>query len=201
MVLMLAQPASAASLTSSVEDPEGDAIWYVHKNQPTPGYLDIVGATITLEDGTFTLTMDMAADIPDEPALVKAAHVYWWEWAFDTGLGFWPIFPFGYTWEECAVIIAWDGKEWSADLYDWTSVQAWNDPVLKHSLQINGLGSNQLMVQVDSELMGEPEEFLWAAGTLGWMSPGAADTPSWAWWHFDAAGMDDVTGEWTPWPE
>jgi len=199
MVLMLAQPASAASLTGSVEDPEGDAIWYVHKNQPTPGYLDVVGATITLKQGMFTMTMTMAADIPDEPAFVKAAHVYWWEWAFDTGPGFYPIFPFGSTWEECAVIIEWDGVEWSADLYDWTSVQNWKDPVLKYRLPLS-IDGDQFMVEAESIWMGNPDTFHWAAGTLGWMSPGAATTASYAWWHFDGAGIDETTGEWTLWP-
>ena len=202
MVLMLAQPASATTLTGSISDPEGDAIWSVHKNQPTPDYLDVVGATITLEveDGKFIMTLDMAADIPDKPVLVKAAHVYWWEWGFDIGPGFYPIFPFGSTWEERTVIVEWDGKKWSAELYDWTSVQNWNDPILKYSLPLTRNG-NQFMVEVNSDWMGNPDTFLWGAGTLGWMTPSPAGTASWAWWPIDAAGVDEITGEWTSWPE
>jgi hypothetical protein len=199
MVLMLAQPAAAKTLTGSIVDPAGDAIWYVHKNQPVPGYLDIVGASIALDGDVFTMTIEMAVDIPDEPVFVKAAHVYWWELGFDTGPGFYPIFPFGSTKEERNVGIEWDGEEWSAELCDYTSVQNWKDPVLTYSLPLIRDG-NQFVVEVDSDLMGA-ETFLWGAGTLGWMTPSPAGTASWAWWPFDGAGMDDITGEWTSWPE
>ena len=197
MVLMLAQPASAQTETGSVTDPVGDANMWILKNQPIPGYLDIVGAEVTLEGGIFTMILDMAATIPDEPEFVKGANIYWWEWAFDTGPGFYPIFPFGSTWEERTVIIQWDGEEWSADLYDWTSVQNWKDPVLSYSLDLTR-DPQQFEVTVQSEQMGDPETFLWGAGTLGWLSPSIR--ASYAWWPFDMA-VDETTGEWASWPE
>jgi len=199
MILVIAQPVSASG---TITDPSGDAMFPVHKNQQVPGYLDIVGASMVLDgSGKFIMTLKMAELVPETPALMKSVHAYWWEWAFDTRPDYWHIFPQGYTFEEYAVIVQWDGSNWCADLYDWTSVQEWKDPVLKISLVLNGVGTEELMVAVDSVLMGDPVEFKWAAGTLGWLSPGGAAIPSWAWWHFDGAGIDVNTGEWTTWPD
>ncbi len=94
---MLAQPATAAALTSVVTDPAGDASLILPLT--LPAYLDIVKAEIISKGQTFAFSMDVAAPVPAAPALAadlgSFATSIWWLWALNTDPNAFPLaYPF-----------------------------------------------------------------------------------------------------------
>jgi len=202
MVLMLAQPVSAKTLTGSITDPVGDANRWINKNMPIPDYLDIVGATVTLDTkaGVFTMTMEVAGKIPDIPLLFNGIQTMMWEWAFDIEGGPYPISPWYGTMEEYVVIVTWDGDAWAAELWDFTVVKEPGGPILIHDLLLT-IGKTGFTVSVESALMNDIRAFLWASADLGLEGPDPTNFASYAWWYFDVAGGESGWQGWSPWPE
>jgi hypothetical protein len=57
------------ALSSTITDPAGDAVWpFEFYNGPVPPYLDIVQATVSLNQGVLHFEVQMAVDIPAIPS-------------------------------------------------------------------------------------------------------------------------------------
>jgi hypothetical protein len=60
---------SLAAASSTITDPAGDAAWpFEFYNGPVPAYLDIVRATISLNQSVFHFEVQMAVDVPVIPS-------------------------------------------------------------------------------------------------------------------------------------
>jgi len=169
--VMLARPAFAAG-TSVVTDPTGDAFFPDHA-LPAPAYQDIVQATVSL-DGEFTFGMDLAAAVPDTPALPGVMRMVW-AWGVDTDRATAPAgFPFvpgpeGAAPAEFLVWVVWDGATFSGIVIDRRPLLTGGEPIITSvPSHINGA---QITVSVDAALLGSPSSFKWVSRTIDWRGP------------------------------
>ena len=163
ILLLGAQSVAAASIAS---DPVGDALYKV------PGYLDIVGAELTSEAGTYTFRMTVAAPIPARSKLpVPARASIRWAFPIDSDV---TTFPVGAPYApgngqsgpaEFNIRVVTDGKTFWASLLDRRPLLAGGDAVLV-PLAFDVSGS-QVRVPVPAALLGDPASFRWGAITAG----------------------------------
>jgi len=196
MVLMLAQPASA-TVTSSISDVQGDANRWINKNKEIPSYLDIKSATLNLETGMFTLTMEMWGQIPDEPVLFNGIHSLFWQWTIDVEGGPYPYSHRIAMYEEYTVCVIWDGDTWCAQLWDCTDMVEPGEFLILDIQTFECLDCG-FTVTVPSSWLDDVQGGMWMVGDNGFKSP-LSVSDAYAWWFFDIAGYDMSTGEGTPW--
>ena len=201
MLLMLAQPASAAILTGSIVDPVDANLWF-NKKQAVPEYLDILGATLTLntETGKFKMTMDTVGEIPAVPALFDAIRTVAWQWCFRTGEP--DTHPFSHhlvTDEDYMVWVMWDGKAWSAQLWDFCHVQESGGLFQVRDIPFGG-PDDGVSVTIDSPWMDDFQECQWAVGVKCFMSPPLKTDGFDGSFYVDYAGINP-DGKWTSWPK
>jgi hypothetical protein len=199
MLLMLAQPASAVLLNGTIEDPV-DVNLSFNKKQAIPLYLDIRVATLDLENGKFMMTMGMEDEIPAVPALFNAIRTVTWQWAFRTGEA--DTHPFSHhmlTDEDYIVWVMWDGKAWSAQLWDFVNIQE-SGGFLVQDIQFVGPDADGgLSVTIESEWMANFQDCTWAVGVKSYMSPPLKTDGFDGSFYIDYAGIDEDTGDWTSW--
>jgi hypothetical protein len=200
MLLMLAQPASAAILTGSISDDKSDANLWLNKNKAIPDYLDILGATLALDNGEFTMTMDMVGAIPDEPKLFNGIQTLAWQWAFRAGGGSHPFSHWLTTDEDYMVWLMWDGKAWSAQLWDFVHIQESVGFFQVRDITTFAVHDNGVSVTMDSSWMDDFQACQWVAADKGFMSPPLKTDGFYGSCYIDWAGYDPHTGEFTVWP-
>lgn len=170
--LFVAQPVSAA-LTSAIEDPVGD-VGSPAGTQPVAifavPYQDIIGAAVTLKDGQFTLTMRLAASIPESPALPPNVVLLEWGWWFGTDpttapAGF-PYSPGLSASSEFALFVLWDGTSFTATLIDRRPLLTGGEALLT-SIPF-GIKGSVITASVNAALLDNPSSFLWFADTEIW---------------------------------
>ncbi|TMI73924.1 MAG: hypothetical protein E6H05_08695, partial [Bacillati bacterium ANGP1] len=116
----------AASLTSVVTDPLGDASLNTKSNvgpgadAKVPNYLDVVRAEVTKRGKIFVLTMDVGGVVPSNPGSLGGTQV--WIWGLDTDP---TTFPRGEPFSggqsapwEFFVDVEWDGAQFKGLLFD-----------------------------------------------------------------------------------
>jgi hypothetical protein len=170
-VLTAGLPASAATHTSAVTDPAGDAVF------GAPSFMDVVTASVTKSGQTFSFRMGVAGSIPaSPPPTPPGTNAVYWSWPLDTDP---TTFPAGYPLAqgqaggaELILSVAWEGGSFSALLVDrrplLTGSQAVITPI---PFSISGAA---LRIDVTSAALGNPPGFGWGAVTFYWSSsPGA----------------------------
>ncbi len=170
--LMAAQPLSAASLTSVVTDPVGDAST-IAPGIVAAAYQDITKASVTLKDGRFIFVMDMAARIPSKPTLPSGAMLLEWSIELDTDPTTFPTgFPFVQataTPVEYLVTILWDGTSFSGGLIDRRpSLTGGEAVVTPISFTIKGA---EITASVDASKIAQSGSFMWIVITRIWTTP------------------------------
>lgn len=183
LALAFAQPVSAAS-TSTVSDPTGDA--FFAPALPAPGYQDIVQATVTAEDSSFTFVMDVAAPIPSDPAL-PGIHRLTWHFVLDTNPASapkgYPFPPGSAAPAEYLVMLIWDGTAFTASLVDRTPLLTGGQAVVTPiSFSFSG-DRSEVTFSASAGAIGDPSSFGWRAFTFDW----AARFGTGAFFHIDVA--------------
>lgn len=191
MALTLSLPALAASSTTVVTDPAGDAVY------KAPGYMDIIRAEISKDQGTFIFKMRLAEVLPAAPPPPPPGNNgLVWVWSVDTDPS---TFPAGtpkapgngqQAPAELVVLAFWDGSAFSALLQDRRPLLT-GGTALVTSLPFTISGAD-LQVTAGASLLGNPSSFLWAPITVYW-----SGTPfSTSGFHF----VDAPQPVYNPWP-
>ncbi len=183
-VVLLAQPVSAGGLTSTISDPAGDAFLWI-PGGPAPGYLDIVGASVSLKDGRFVLSLNMAASIPASPVNPPGTKLLEWAWEFAAD----PTmrasgFPFGQPASSPTlymVQILWDGTISRGQFIDRTPLFTGGEAVV--TPLAFGVKGAEFTASVDATMIGSPSSFIWISTTRQWQ----ADLGAYAWFPIDGA--------------
>jgi len=174
--MLVAPMVLAGGQRVAVTDPAGDAGF---DGGSAPLYQDIVKAGISLKDGRFTFTMEVAAPVPRHPALTApGSNHIWWSWLIDTDLATEP--------EGCPsssgvphrtefnVVISWDGTAFTGFLNDRRPLLTGGDvAVTPLSFSIKGA---TLMASARASLLGSPSSFVWTGATIDWNSPGCSES-------------------------
>lgn len=199
--LMLAQPVSAAGLTSTVTDPVGDATYdkccghFYFDGTPAP-YQDIVQVSISLRDGRFIFVTNVAAPIPSEPTLPPKAKLLEWSFRLDTDPTTFPSgfpFPKGNTRPaEFMVFIVWDGTSFTGILIDRTPTLTGGETLIIPILF--DIREEEITASVDASLMGSPGSFQWWAAAQVWTKELGTEGGLYG------VDLAPDTG-WAPWPE
>jgi hypothetical protein len=191
MVLSGGLPASAGVVTSSVTDPAGDQLYRA------PGFLDLLGASVTRKGQTFSFRMRVAAPIPAvPPPTPPAASQVAWTWTMDTDTS---TRPEGYPLptapgvsgpSEFIIAVAWDGSSFSGFVVDRRPLLSGGEAVIT-PLAFTVSGAD-VRVDVGASLLGNPSSFLWAPFPFYWSAP-----PGGTWGaHF----VDGTDPTYTPFP-
>ncbi len=173
VAVILAQPVSAKALTSVITDPQGDA--FFADSHPAPGYQDIVRATIASDGRQFTFGIELAAPIPDTPALPPGVVLMVWSWGVDTNPATAPAgFPFvpgpeGAAPAEFLVWVIWDGTSFTGIVIDRRPLITGGEAIIT-SVSFDRSGA-VATVSVNAALLGKPSSFTWVARTIDWTGP------------------------------
>lgn len=196
VALAFVQPVSAA-LTSVVSDPSGDA-FFDGTPLPAPGYQDIVQATVTSEDSSFTFVIDVASPIPSNPALPPGIKLLTWQFPLNTNPATapkgYPFAPGNAAPSEYLVIVAWDGTAFRASLVDRTPLLTGGQATVTDLSFSFNAERTEVTLSTGATMIGSPSTFQWRAITHQWAaSPGTG-----AFFHVDTA---PAPGLWASWPE
>jgi len=162
----------AASLTSVVTDPLGDASLNTKSNvgpgadAKVPNYLDVVRAEVTKRGKIFVLTMDVGGVVPSNPGSLGGTQV--WIWGLDTDP---TTFPQGEPFSggqsapwEFFVDVEWDGAQFKGLLFDRRPVlSGGSELVTPVTFTIVG---TEIQLFVPASALGDPSAFAWGAGTV-----------------------------------
>ncbi len=174
VVVVLAQPVSAAALTSTVQDPAGDA-FFDGTPIPAAGYEDILQATVTSEGSSFTLVLTLAAPIPDNPVLSPGVALQTWGFALNTNLATTPIgYPFAPGLgapAEYFVRLIWDGTTFQASLADRTPLLTGGQATETAVPFFFSADRSQFSLSVTAAILGNPSAFKWRAFANEWTAP------------------------------
>jgi hypothetical protein len=165
----------ALALTSSVTDPEGDAVASQGNGLTGEAYQDIVGAEVTAEGHVFTFTMDVAAAIPAAPVLSHGITLLEWSWNLNTS----PEFPKGFPFAtgnvappEFMVMVLWNGPTFTGILIDRRPLLTGGDVVIT-SVPFSIEGAT-VSASVNASLLGHPSSFAWIARANNWPKLGTS---------------------------
>jgi hypothetical protein len=129
-----------------------------------PGYLDMLGAEITRQNGDFTFTVTLAKPVPAEPPVPKGYVAIGWSFCVDTdravsarGFPFPPSSPM-----PCELIMhaRWDGSKLSGLLIDRRPLQDGGDALLVSLDPV--LEESSLALSASANQLGDPPTFRWA---------------------------------------
>jgi hypothetical protein len=174
----------AASVTSAVTDPAGDAAWNFNTGPGSaakvPTYLDIVRAEVSQKGRTFTFTMDLADIVPASPAPASGGlGVYDWFFELDTDPTTFPsgkdgVFPQNQALPvELFVAVEWDGTQFTGLLFDLRPLLSGN-PMIITPVAFSIAGA-EIQLSVAASALGDPSAFGWAAATCARHSHYASD--------------------------
>jgi hypothetical protein len=191
---------SAKTLTSVVEDPEGDLsygidpetggfmnLWQDNTPVAEAKYLDMVSTWLSLKKGTYTFGMELAAALPEEgSALPEAIKLVEWAVWIDPS-------PYNYITNPVAplflIALRYDGSSYSAFMMDY-------DTMLTTSVAFSVEGS-KVELQFTSASVGEFD--WWSPLVRVWMGPLGSS----GYWFVDAVNLEPIDGYVyidLPWP-
>ena len=201
-LMMLAQPVSAGTITSLVEDSEGDLGFGVNpktggimqqwgENTPVAkaGYLDMVSTWLSQKGKTYTFGMELAAELPKEGSTLSGGMrlVEWAMWIDPS--------PYNYITNPVAplflIALRYDGSSYSAFILDYSTM-------LTESVAFSVDGS-ELQLQFSTDTIGNAAFEWWSPLVRVWWGP--LGTP--AYWFVDAVDLPPVDGYVyidLPWP-
>jgi hypothetical protein len=163
----------ALALTSTVTDPEEDAVASQGNGLTGEAYQDIVGAEVTAEGGVFTFTMDLTAAIPAAPILSHGITLLEWSWNLNTG----PELPKGFPFAtgsvappEFMVMVLWNGTTFTGILIDRRPLLTGGDVAIT-SVPFSIAGAT-VSASVNESLLGHPSSFAWIARADNWPEMG-----------------------------
>jgi hypothetical protein len=162
VLLSFAAPASAAT-TVSITDPAGDV---THKG---PGYLDVVGASVTKQGPTLVFGKELAAPIPQDIGHITPGNdELWWAWGIDTDPNTAPQGfpgPNGASFlGEFGLWVSWDGTSFSGNLVDRRPLLTGGAAVITPvPFSVTG---NQVSMTVRTSDLGNATSFMWNSPTF-----------------------------------
>jgi hypothetical protein len=154
-----------ALAASSWTDAAGDATFRA------PGYADIIAGSVSMADGTFELTMTVAAPIPAAPAFVlPGVEELRWAIPLDLDVTTFPAgWPLGPTTEarhetlglmappEGFAAVSWDGSEFTATWFDRRPLLN-GDEVTATAVPFE-IDGDTVHIWLDADLIGNPSSF------------------------------------------
>jgi len=172
----------AASLTSVVTDPVGDAGWNENSGpgslKKAPAWLDLASASVALQGSRFLFAWDLAAPVPSDPAADSAIPAHSDHVCIGRGLDTDPATaPVGYPNTqnesdpvEFYVALCWNptgsfglGTGFVGLLMDRRPLLA-GDPAVVTQVDFH-IDGQQVVIAVDAAALGEPATFAWVAFT------------------------------------
>jgi hypothetical protein len=165
-----------------VWDAQGDAVMTDHAK--APGYLDMVGASVELRDGSFVFTQVLASGVPAAPELPTGVVALGWSFCVDLDPGqSLRGYPMKTVRMPCELIVhtRWDGKALAGMVFDRRPLANGNEVTTISLTPVTD--ESALSESVPSSLLGELSSFRWSAFTeeLGELGTDIAH-------HVDAAG-------------
>jgi hypothetical protein len=179
---------------TAVSDPVGDTV-EISGPGSTAAYHDIVEVTITRTAEALDFSMDLAAPVPDRPPLLPQVKQLWWQWSIDSDPA---TFPAGFPRApglafppEFAVVVAWDGVQFTAYVIDRRPLLTGGEPVITPiGFSLNG---TKVLAFVDTAVLGDPASFVFTGQTKAFKaSPGTEG--------FLFTDYVPKIGTWVPWP-
>jgi hypothetical protein len=162
----------AASLTSVVVDPSGDAAFRGNSgsgsDKKVPDWLDITRSEISKQGRTFVLTMNLADLLPAAPPEASGGlGLYQWGWGLDTDTGTSPAgtpFPKSDTNPfEFFVLLDWNGTAYQASVMDRRPLLSGGEALFTRvAATVDGA---TIRLSVSEALLGNPSAFSWGAFT------------------------------------
>jgi hypothetical protein len=193
MAVVAAGPAAGRS-TATVLDPLGDTA-RIDGAGSTPGFLDIASVSITKQGSGFGFSMTLAAPVPGRPVLPNQVKEIWWMWALDTDP---TTFPSGFPRApgqafppEFAVVLSWDGTDFTAFVVDRRATLSGGEPVLTPIAF--AVGGSTVTASLPSAVVDDPATFSFSALTRAWK--GGSGTEG-----FTFTDYLGTPGTFHPWP-
>lgn len=202
VAIMLASPVSAKTIGIEVQDTQGDLIlafdadtcetiatWPENTRPAEVGYLDILSFGLFLKRGTYTFSMEVAGDLPDEGAALPSGwtSVHWVMWIDPEPWNpeYNPILSL------FTVSLAYDGTAYACCLIDYAT----GEVLTALSYVVDGA---TLEIEFSATSIGDLEGFWWMPGAgVCW---GPIET---GYWDMDTTDIGAVPGQvwWDiPWP-
>jgi hypothetical protein len=175
-------PSARAQDVQTVQDVKGDAV--MTESAEAPGYLDMVGASVELRDGSFVFTQSLASGVPATPELPKGWVAIGWSVCIDLD----PMqalrgYPMKAVRMPCELIVhtRWDGKALTGMVFDRRPLADGNEATtVTLTPAADGPGVSET---VPPQLLPGTSTFRWSAFTEE-LGPLGTDIAH----HVDAAG-------------
>ena len=200
--MMLAQPVTAATITSVVEDPAGDVgfgvdpktggimhLWGDNTPVAQAGFLDMVLTSLSQKGKTYTFGMELAAALPKEGAALPDGFkmVEWAMWIDPSPYNYLvnPVPPL------YLIALRYDGSSYSAFILDYGTMV--NTPV---AFAVDG---SKLQIQFTAASIGNLAFEWWSPLVREWTGPVGTS----GYWFVDAVNLPLVDGYAyldLPWP-
>ena len=150
-------------MASEVADPVGDQ-WFHDAALVAPPYADLIGASLTEESGNLVCRIYVDAPIPAAPVLQPGAFDMVWRAVFNTAPGSPSGFPAPEGMSppgEYILDVRWDGRSWSAYLWDRIAMANGGPPIVVSSFSVVG---NQVEVSLPRSRLAAAS-FTWFVAT------------------------------------
>ncbi len=170
IALMAAPTLSAAASSCVIQDPNGDASW----PGGAPPYEDVVLVAISRKGSNLIFAMELAGPVPDHPAMPVGTSEIFWVWGLDTDpatspKGGFPLSAGEPHSEEFYVLVFWDGIQFTGLLVDRRPLLSGEAAIVTDIPFI--IKGDEITVTAGAAMVGNPESFMWDAGTVNFFSP------------------------------
>jgi hypothetical protein len=163
----------AQSFSCSVTDTVGDPVLSPGRGFDGASYQDIVETAIESNGAEVFFTMEVAAPIPDAPAVKTPNGRLLWMWGVNTAPGVPKGFPLGRGLAgllDFWIHVSWDGAEWAAIVIDRrpAAIHGGEPVVTAVPFQVNG---TLVRITAPASLFDFPLTFSWGSSTWIWSAP------------------------------
>lgn len=163
----------AQDFSCSVTDNVGDPVLSPGRGFDGASYQDIVETAIERSGDVVAFTMEVAASIPDAPAVTTPNGRLLWMWGMNTAPGVPKGFPLGRGLAgllDFWIHVSWDGTEWGAIVIDRrpAAIHGGEPVVTAVPFQVN---DTVVTITAPASLFDLPPTFNWGSSTWIWSAP------------------------------